>query len=639
MNGIETINLLSRRCAYCQRYNLEYLTRFKLSKILRSKQLSVPIGFISFNSSFYSFSDMSFGGCVPIIAFLVLQIVVIVFLLFTVKKKNKVQKQLKENEEKHRQMFNSLSVGFGLYELVLDDNGQPVDYIIRDANLQLLKAHNMSLKDVINKRGSEVFEYCSDKWKEKIAKVALTGGVGKSIEYVDAQDKYYELHAYSPQLNFFAVIYNDITENEKAKAALLVQKYQIEGILKGTNAGTWDWDIKASSFIVNERWAEIVGHDLIYPQSVKDEIIFEFVAQDDRKKVDETIARVFAKELDYFDMEFRLKHKNGQYVWIYSRGSVLEWDADGKPLRMMGTCLDVTDRKEAALALDESEKRFKTVFHKSKAVMFIVDPETTEIVDVNNTAANFYGYSKESLLGMSMDKINILSRDEIAHEMNRARLENKSVFSFKHRLASGGIRYVNVIASPITVNNKEFLHSIVIDNTIAVEAKYKLKQINKRFKGINNIIHYKASSINDLLDFTLNESIEFTNSDFGVVYHCDSENGVLCLNNWSQNVNLTHPYQNHTDGLDNMDCLNKALKSKKAVIENNPKHYYPFQKPEGLNGDLLKSITLPVVVNNQVVALFWLATKDNSYSKFHAGQLMLLLDTAWIMVEKQRMKG
>lgn len=609
------------------------------SKLSVANQWGIPIWFICFNSPFCCFSDSYFSELIPLVAFLVLQIVLIAFVLFTIKNKNKVQKQLKESEEKHRQLFNNLSVGFGLYELVFDDNGKPVDYIIRDANSQLLKARNKTLKDVLNKRGSEVFEYCSDKWKEKIAKVALSGGVGKSIEYVASQDKYYELHAYSPQLNFFAVIYNDITENEKAKAALLAQNNRTEGILKGTDAGTWDWDIKSSVFNVNARWAQIVGHTLEELEPTTDAIIFDFVAPEDRKRVEETIARVFAKELDYFDLEFRFKHKRSHYVWVHSKGSMVEWDGEGKPLRMMGTCLDITEKKEVSMALTESEKRFKSIFYKSKTVMYIVDPQTTKIVDINNTGANFYGYSRERLLGMSMDTINVLNRDEIAHEMNLAKLENKCVFRFRHRLASGRIRNVDVIASPITVNNKDFLHCIVIDTTNAVEAKYKLKQINKRFEGINHIIHYKAASISDLLDFTLKESIEFTNSDFGAVYHCDSENGIFCLNNWSQNVNLTHPYQNHRVGLDNMDCLNKALSSKEPVIENNPTQYYPFQTTESLKGDLLKSITLPVVVNNNVVALFWLATKNNSYSKFHAGQLMLLLDTAWIMVEKQRMKG
>ena len=621
------------------RFKVVYPLYFDKNKINGATKWGVPIGFISFNSSFCCFLNPFLGELIPLVVFLVLQLVLIALLLFAIKNKNKVQKQLKVSEQRYRQLFNNLSEAFGLYELLFDDDNQLVDYIIRDANPRLLEIHNIAFEDVIDKRGSEVFAYCAHRWQQMFADIAQTGGVRKYVEYVKEVDRYFELNAFSPEPNFFAVIYNDITENEKAKAALLDQKNRTEGILKGTNAGTWDWNIETSMFVVNERWAQILGYSLDELQPITDAMVYDFFAPEDKENVKETMTRVFAKELDYYDVESRQKHKNGHYVWVHSRGSVVQWDTDGKPLRMMGTYLDVTGKKEAAIALSESERRFKAIFHKSKAVMYIVDPQTTKIVDINDTAAKFYGYSRDNLLGMSMDKINVLSRDEIAHEMNKAKLESKSVFGFKHQLACGRIRYVNVIASPITVNNKAFLHTIVIDTTAAVEAKYKIKQINKRFEGINHIIHYKASSINDLLDFTLKESIEFTNSDFGAVYHCDSNNGVFYLNNWSQNVNLTHPYQNHTQGLDNMDSLNKALRSKEAVIENNPTQYYPFQKPESLNGGLLKSITLPVVVNNNVVAVFWLATKNNSYSKFHAGQLMLLLDTAWIMVEKQRMKG
>ncbi|SMO87417.1 PAS domain S-box-containing protein [Saccharicrinis carchari] len=549
------------------------------------------------------------------------------------------KKQVITSQHLYKSLFNNLPEAFGLYELVFNEDKEPVDYIIRDVNSRLLQLYNLSRDELIDKKGNEIFAHCAYEWRQMFAEVALSGGVKKYVEYVEKLDKYYELHAYSPQLNFFAVVYNDITESEKAKAALLVQKNRTEGILRGTNAGTWDWNIQSNEFFVNERWAQILGYTIDELEPISEAMVYDFFASEDKVRVKEIMERVFAKELDYFDVESRQKHKKGHFVWVHSKGSVVEWDEDGKPLRMMGTYLDVSDKKETALALADSEKRFKKVFDKSKAVMYIVDPETTEIIDVNDTAVKFYGYSRESLLGMSMDQINVLSREEIAAKMKLAKQEEQSVFRFEHRLASGHIRNVNVIASLIKVNNQAFLHSIALDTTKAIKAEYKIKQINKRLVGLDNIIHYKASSINDLLDFTLKQSIEFTNSDLGAVYHCDIEKGLFYLNNWSQNVQLTHPYASQSQHVDNMDCLNKALQLRRAVIENKPTQYYPFQKSENLKDELLKSITLPVIANNKVVALFWLATQNNSYTKFHAEQLMLLLDTAWIMVEKQRMKG
>lgn len=553
-------------------------------------------------------------------------------------KLNQKNDQLAESERKYRQLFNNLSEAFGFYEIVLNENDQPSDYIIRDANPKLLELFSLSYDDVVNQKASDVFVYEIDHWLKEFGEVAMDGGTKKFIEYLPELDKYFEVHVFSPQTHFFAVIFDDITESVQAKNALMIEKSRNEDILKGTNAGTWDWNIKTSELIINDRWAEIAGYALDELEPINGDLPLRLMDAEDIPIFNEALNKVLVKEEDYYDSAFRFKHKEGHWVWIHSRGSVVEWDKDGTPIRMTGTHLDITEKKEVELALVASEQRFKTIFDKSKTIMLIIDPEKGEIVDANDTAVEFYGYGKDELIGTQMSKINLNGMEKIKVEMKKALSEKTNHFKFQHILKSGDLRDVDVFSSPVLVNDKELLHSIIVDSTKSVEAESQIKQVNKRFMGLENIIHYKANSINDLLDFTLKQSIDFTGSDIGAVYHYDQARGIFYLNNWSEDVNLTHKFNHWEEDFENMDCLSKAVRLKEAVILNNPEVNYPFQKASLLNGGLLKSITIPILSEDKVVSLFWLATKNSLYSRFHAQQLMLLLDTAWILVEKQRLQ-
>jgi PAS domain S-box-containing protein len=101
----------------------------------------------------------------------------------------------------------------------------------------------------------------------------------------------------------------------------------------------------------------------------------------------------------------------------------------------------------------------------SPSVMLLIAPETGAIVHANEAAAAFYGYSKERLEGMRIAEINTLPPEEIFQEMTAAKANRKSFFRFRHRLASGEVRTVHVYSSPVQVEGKRLLCSIVQDVT------------------------------------------------------------------------------------------------------------------------------------------------------------------------------
>ncbi len=142
-------------------------------------------------------------------------------------------------------------------------------------------------------------------------------------------------------------INSEMNERKLSEAALAHQKQRLSYILKGTNVGTWEWDVQTGETIFNERWANIIGYTLEEISPVSIDTWMKFAHPDDLKASGELLEKNFIKELDYYEFESRMQHKNGNWVWVLDRGKVMSWTDEGKPLLMCGTHQDITDRKES----------------------------------------------------------------------------------------------------------------------------------------------------------------------------------------------------------------------------------------------------------------------------------------------------
>ncbi|MDX1283809.1 MAG: response regulator [Draconibacterium sp.] len=131
-----------------------------------------------------------------------------------------------------------------------------------------------------------------------------------------------------------------------SKELLTKEKIRANNIIEGTNAGTWEMDVATGQVYINERWAEIFGYskEELYPITRK--TWEDTVHEDDLKVAKATIAKVFSQSIEYYDVEFRQRHKDGHWIWVNSRGNVVEWDKDNHPVRFAGTYVDITKRKK-----------------------------------------------------------------------------------------------------------------------------------------------------------------------------------------------------------------------------------------------------------------------------------------------------
>ena len=134
--------------------------------------------------------------------------------------------------------------------------------------------------------------------------------------------------------------------------------------------------------------------------------------------------------------------------------------------------------------LEASERRHRTLFIRSKVAMLLIDPSSGAIVDANDAACHFYGYPFERLTSMAIGDINTLEPDAVVQEMVAAEQEGRNHFFFRHRLADGEIRDVEVHSGPLVLDGRRLLLSVVHDITAHRRAEALLDESEQRFRSL-----------------------------------------------------------------------------------------------------------------------------------------------------------
>ena len=132
---------------------------------------------------------------------------------------------------------------------------------------------------------------------------------------------------------------------ERTKAVLAEDRQHLTNVLDGTAAGTWDWRIDTGTLVVNPRWAQMLGRTLAELEPISVTTWERLCHAGDLIEANAALKRHFSGEEERYSAEFRMRHAQGHWVWVQANGSVFERDADGRPLRLAGTHMDVSRRK------------------------------------------------------------------------------------------------------------------------------------------------------------------------------------------------------------------------------------------------------------------------------------------------------
>ncbi|TQD24899.1 PAS domain-containing sensor histidine kinase [Methanolobus vulcani] len=164
---------------------------------------------------------------------------------------------------------------------------------------------------------------------------------------------------------------------------------------------------------------------------------------------------------------------------------------------------------------------YRSLFKYNKAVTLLINPENFEIIDANNAACEYYGWPFEVITCMKIHDINVLPPEKILEEMQNAVTEKRNYFLFRHRLADGQIRDVEVYSSPVIVNSKQLLYSIVHDITERKKAEAELNKRNMQLRTAQKIGHIGS------WEFNLNTGKVDSSDEAKRIYGYDPDIAIL----------------------------------------------------------------------------------------------------------------
>ncbi len=266
---------------------------------------------------------------------------------------------------------------------------------------------------------------------------------------------------------------------------------QYELAIYGGNLGTWDWNIVTDKVGFNDYWAEMLGYSL---EEIPPHISTwtEMVHPEDFPEAQEKLEAHLRGETPYYEAEMRMRHKSGKWIWISDRGKVIERDKEGNPVRACGTHLDITERKEAEIALGKEEKKYRELVETIQEGIWIIDREGYTTL-VNPKMAEMLGYTAEEMAGRHLFSFMDREAEEDAkRQLARRKSGLKEQHEFRFMKKNGENLYVLVGTIPIHDEEGNYNGALA-----AVMDISKRKQMEKVLKDREEHLRITLESIGD----------------------------------------------------------------------------------------------------------------------------------------------
>lgn len=206
----------------------------------------------------------------------------------------------------------------------------------------------------------------------------------------------------------------DITDRKQAEYALQRAHEQLALAMENTGLGLWDWQVQTGEMSMNERWASMLGY-CSAELSPRIDTWRMLCHPEDLGKAEMAIQQQLSGATPIYQAEVRMRHKEGRWILVLTCGKVIEWDSQDRPLRMIGTHLDMTEHKLREEALRQAKEALALTIESAQLGTWDWHSETEEII-VNARWAEMLGYTIEELApNTALFRPSLTHPDDLAH--------------------------------------------------------------------------------------------------------------------------------------------------------------------------------------------------------------------------------
>jgi PAS domain S-box-containing protein len=420
--------------------------------------------------------------------------------------KKQAETALLESEEKFRTLYDNTALG--LYRStpngeILMANQTIVNILGYDSREELM---SINLGD-----GHYTSDYGREQFKKEMREKGEIKGLEvkwkrKTGEEIYIRESARAFHDENGKIVYYDGVVEDITDKKQIENALQESEQRLSLALESTNLGLWDLNNKTGKVYRNDIWAEMLGYSA---DEVKNDMNFfeNIVHPDDIQELRDK-SKTAAKYLDVkFDVEHRMRTKDGNWKWIRDWGKVIEWDDNQKPVRIIGTHLDIDEEKKMQLALKESEEKFRKLFESSTDFMCVMDLKGT-FTDVNPAAERITGYTRDVLIGLNfIEYATPKTKIKLLRAFKNYLKDEISLIDFpiEVNIQGKGIRHFECSIVPIWEGGKTVgFQGSSRDITHRINSEKQLLEQQDHIKVINRILRHDITNCLAIMQSAIN---------------------------------------------------------------------------------------------------------------------------------------
>lgn len=475
----------------------------------------------------------------------------------------------------------------------------------------------------------------------------------------------------------------------------LNMEFELRRIREITKIGTWYLDLASNEVIWTKELYDMYGFDstLAPPPYTEHMKLF---TQESWQLLSSSLEKTQKTGIPY-ELELNtFRPRDNSRGWMWVRGEAVK-DSSGKIIGLWGAAQDITERKDKELELlnayNQSQRNeillnatgeialiggwnidlIKNELSWTKTVYDIHELPLDFVPNVE-TAINFYEESSKPLIEEAVQNaINKGEPFDLALGIITAKNKHKTVHAKGKAIRNSEGKAVSISGTFQDITERTKLESILQQNKEEITAqneelqqlneelattneeliaaldltrakeqelkgqKAQLEHSNARLESLLRISQFKPDNLQDLLDYALSESILLTKSEIGYIYYYQEANQQFILNTWSKGVmkecQVVNPQTVYD--LDKTGCWGEAVRQRKPIILNDYQENNPLKRgtPEG-HVKLHRFLTIPVIVDNEIVAVTGVANKKEPYNEKDVRQLSLLMDKVWGISER-----
>ncbi len=276
------------------------------------------------------------------------------------------------------------------------------------------------------------------------------------------------------------------------------------------------WDVSAGKPLirVSENVHNILGYTV--EELIRGDVLFEdIIHPDDIKRVRSTAKEAIKAGLDAFDTTaYRIKKKDGSYLWMNDHSTIVR-DESGQVKSISGLVYDMSSTFQAKAKLKEKEQTYRSLFNSISEAIFIQDPVTYEILDVNETMLKMYGYERAEVLGTTVQKFSYEEQDKVqlAELLELVKQEGQQTLEWHAKHKSGKGFWVEVKVYLATIDGELKILANVRDISNRKNLLVKLKQSLQEQELLLREVHHRVKNNMQVIISLLNLQAEYTQSD------------------------------------------------------------------------------------------------------------------------------